>query len=31
MAEEEIAFDTDGVSVIEDNDPALTSEAGVVA
>jgi len=32
MAEDnEVAFDTDGVTVIEDNDPALTSEAGVVA
>ena len=32
MAEDnEVAFDTDGVTVIEDNDPALTSESGIVA
>ena len=32
MAEEnEIPFDTDGVSVIQDNDPALTSESDVVS
>tara|TARA_R100000008_G_scaffold74306_1_gene53077 strand:- start:19 stop:2139 length:2121 start_codon:yes stop_codon:yes gene_type:complete len=32
MAEEnEIAFDTDGVAVIEDDDPSLKSEGGVVA
>ena len=31
MAEEdEVAFDTEGVSVIEDNDPALRSEGDVV-
>ena len=32
MAEDnEIPFDTDGVSVIQDNDPALTSESDVVS
>ena len=32
MAEEdEVAFDTEGVSVIEDNDPALRSESDVVS
>ena len=32
MAEEnEVAFDTDGVSAMQDNDPALRSESDVVS